>query len=406
MKKGLMLIIKYVFGRTIENMYNFFHKFSYSEEPRYDVSCRMPDLSFYIRSSTVIEILNNGKSIFFRGCSIHDNLKDYVFSMIDFYYSYIQKDHQEDKNQILDSLNNGGMKKFVKMGFHKQAASTAHRFLDGSIGASDLGIVTKQDDDFTSRIHDFVKYSSNELNIFYNERYYCKRGNNQMYHALNSLAYDDICRLLGLSDIICENTPGYLRIEGVCHYGVFMEKAGGVQGSKIPFEDREKMISPAFQRQLLMLNAVDYLCNVYDHGPYNYYVSLDDNKITNLESFDNDEIGAFPVFDSVHLPGNNISPFICNNKVNRPYFDKQLAERILSLNQNDIYMLCKKYLNHARSKGVARRFDKLKEAILNSGNLDKGFLVDDKAWNEDTIREELRGKYGKTYLVFYRDFNL
>ncbi|MBR4608491.1 MAG: hypothetical protein IKO41_20010 [Lachnospiraceae bacterium] len=407
MEKGLIQIIRYALGRTIENTYNSLHKFSYSEEPMFDISCRLPDLSFHIRSSTVIEVSHDGNPLFFRKCAIHGKLKDYVFSMIDFYYSYIQKDHHEDKEQIVESLNGGGMRKFVRMGFHKRSSSTAHRFLAGSACASDLGIATKQDDDFTSRIRDFVKYSSNELTIFYNERYYCKRGKKQTYHALNSLAYDEICRMLGLSDIICANTPGYLRIEGVCHFGMFMAKAKGIQGSKIPFENREIMISPAFQRKLLMLNAVDYLCNVYDHGPYNYYVSLDENqRIVDIESFDNDEIGAFPVFASVHLPGNNISPFICNKKVNRPYFDKQLAERILSLNQNDIYALCKKYLNHARAKGVAHRFDILKESILNSSNLDQGFLLDDVAWNGDTIREELSGKYGKTYLVFYRDFNL
>lgn len=153
------------------------------------------------------------------------------------------------------------------------------------------------------------------------------------------------------------------------------------------------------QRELMNLNILDLLCFQVDHGPNNYNVYVNNGKYS-ICAFDNDNPYTFLPLPAIsHFSMAETLLIDKNNMIMRPFFDKELAERIKNLDINILEKRLKPYLNILQIKALICRIRKLKRAIDNTQCSKVDFLINYMDWNEDTIEEEVSGKYGDTYLT-------
>ena len=97
-----------------------------------------------------------------------------------------------------------------------------------------------------------------------------------------------------------------------------------------------------------------------------------------------------------------ISPILNeDNKLNLPYMSKKLSEKILNTTDKDIDIIFKGVLSNDQINSFKIRFNKLKNAIIDKIKNDKKFLLSDEEWSDDTLKEELSGLYGNTYVVHF-----
>lgn len=215
------------------------------------------------------------------------------------------------------------------------------------------------------------------------------------YSAVRSVSTKIIADFLGLGDMI--TSTDFCRItldNGETLFGIISESAKGERMS-----DSDTEISPSLQRELINLNVLDAICFQNDHGPNNYNIYKENGEFK-VCAFDNDNPSTFfPIFSvSASLAGG--SPLI-NKKgiVNRPFFDKDLAERIRTLDIGALQKMLKPYLNLIQIISLKARIKKLQNAIKKTSEVNQSFLIEHSKWNESTVLLELKGKYGETYLT-------
>ena len=90
-----------------------------------------------------------------------------------------------------------------------------------------------------------------------------------------------------------------------------------------------------------------------------------------------------------------------NGLINLPHLDKDVAERILNVNYEDLQTTMSRYLNYFQLKALLCRFRLLQLAIKKSINASSNFLVDAKSWSLDCAKQELDGLFGKTSIWQY-----
>lgn len=200
---------------------------------------------------------------------------------------------------------------------------------------------------------------------------------------------------LGLSYIITPSEWCNLEVEGgKSFFGLLSNSAPGERMS-----DCSVPPSGALQRELINLNVLDAICFQNDHGPNNYNIYKENGEFK-VCAFDNDNPSTFfPIFSvSASLAG--CSPLI-NKKgiVNRPFFDKDLAERIRTLDIGALQKRLKPYLNQIQIISLKARIKKLQKAVKKTSEVNQSFLIEHSKWNERTVSLELKGKYGETYLT-------
>ncbi|MDQ0112688.1 eCIS core domain-containing protein [Paenibacillus harenae] len=167
--------------------------------------------------------------------------------------------------------------------------------------------------------------------------------------------------------------------------GSFMEKAKGQQAGKfetttIDFAD------PVLQRSLSRLQLMDALSMQVDRHTGNFFVQTDDSgNVLGVTGIDNDM--SFGERTDVHkgvqeYPG--LSRFV----------DKDLAERIIALQDDDLVFLVADLLSASEVKALLTRLSSLK-AHLKKLKSD-GMLLEPDDWNKQTSDEQLEEK--KSYL--------
>ncbi len=361
-----------------------------------EIHCRKEEWHFLTETSNnVCRIEIGGKRLFFRECKIHKEIHVYVEDEIDFYYTHLKSDRAEDRAFIKSKLSDrANFKKFVNMGMVNDKSSGAYRFcMDGC--ASCIGL-DGMASDMTERVKDFVQFIWGDLFV-YQLNGGLKIGGYQTYNALRSIATYRMARLLGLGDMIPKTEYAKLFIDGnfAC-FGTVMEEAPGFSAEEMDEKTSAALASPALQRFLNNLNVLDVLCLEKDHRPGNYYVTADAGKATGVCAFDNDSPNSFGIGGISFCTYVGCSPWSLRGRINRPYVDADTAERIMKMTADDVQRAFCDLLNTYQMMTLKGRLRKVQKILA---EMPERRRIGKEAWSEDTMKEELSGDYGKTYLA-------
>ena len=286
--------------------------------------------------------------------------------------------------------------KFVNMGITNDETSAVYKFCMG--GAAELIGIDNRDAERDERLRDLAQFIWGEL-YAYKLNSGVKIGAYQTYNAVRQIATKRLADIMGLSELIPTTKFVVLNIsDGRKMFGTIMEAAPGVILEHESAEKRKSVATPMLQRALNNLNFLDTLCHEKDHRPGNYAVLVEDNKANTICAFDNDSPMSFSLGGASFKTYMNCSPYILHNSVNRPYVDENLASWLSENNFKEIYRATKGLLNQLQIIFLKRRFKILKKAI---SRLENQRIASVEEWNEQTVRDELSGTYGQTYLTLF-----
>ena len=359
------------------------------------IDCRTEEVHLLSNTSNnVYAVSVEGKKGFFRECKKHSSLADYVQECIDVYYSTVTCDIYGDKSFLEECLKDKKrLKTFSNMGMTNDRTSGAYQFLMGN-GAHHIGL-PDVDAQRAERLKDIVQYIWGDL-FGYGLNSGVKRGYFQTYNAVRCIATYRVAEMIGLGDMIPKTEYVLLCQEGrEPIFGTFMESAPGICMERLPCKDRREVSSPRLQRALNNLNLLDVLNLEKDHRTGNYHVVIQEGKGIHVVAFDNDSPNGFGLGGISFSTYMGCSPWCINGKLNRPYVDKDLADRILSLENEQIDLNLGDVLNRLQLSAFKKRLKQVK-GVLRSAPASV-YLTPEK-WSETTLERELSEEYGMTYL--------
>ncbi|MBQ2904493.1 MAG: hypothetical protein IJE48_08870 [Clostridia bacterium] len=345
-------------------------------------------------SNNVIRLRVDGKTVYFRECKLRKNIEEYVADEFDYYYGHIHPELLKDKEFIVNALSDkNNLNKFVNMGMTNDVSSGAYQFCMGNGGAY-IGLdgMTYEQDE---RIRELVQFVWGNL-FAYTLNNGVENGCYQTYNAVRSIAFSRVSRLLGLCHMIPETEYTLLYIgDEASLFGTVMDSAPGICMEKSAAEERINVCSPELQRELNNLNLLDVLCFEKDHRAGNYNVLIKNGKAVSVCAFDNDSPNSFGMGGISFKTYIGCSPWAVEGKINRPFVDKELAKSVMNLNEKDLCAAVGDLFNAYQIFALKRRLKAIKR-ILSEVPEEK--LLTRNQWNEDTLRTELSGNYGDTYL--------
>lgn len=345
-------------------------------------------------SNNVIRLDVEGKTLYFRECKIRKKIEDYVADEIDYYYTHIHPELFRDKEFIVNAISDKqNLDKFVNMGMTNDVSSGAYQFCMGN-GGGHIGLdglTTEQEE----RIKDFVQFVWGNLFV-YTLNNGVKIGCYHTYNAVRSIAFSRVSKLLNLHHLIPETEYALLYVEDDSPiFGTVMDNAPGICMEKADTAERIKVCSPKLQRELNNLNLLDVFCFEKDHRAGNYNVVVENGKAASVCAFDNDSPNSFGIGGISFKTYIGCSPYAIDGRINRPFVDKELADSILNLNEKDLCNALKDLLNVYQLFALKRRLRAIKNLFANIPS--ERFLTHSQ-WNEETVKKELSGEYGDTYL--------
>lgn len=344
-------------------------------------------------SNNVFRIKFDEKLLYFRECKIHKEIHAYVADDIDFYYSFLRPDLQEDRLFVEKKLiNKRNFKLFINMGMTNDTTSGAYHFCmgDGGVYIGLEGASPHQEE----RLKDFIQYIWGNLFV-YSLNSGVKTGHYQTYNACRSIAFRYMAELLKVDNLIPPTEYVWLRIDGVgTFFGSVMEQASGECMDDEDNKRRKEVCSPALQRSLGQLNLLDVLCQEKDHRIDNYNVVLDSGYASSVVAFDNDSPASFGIGGISFATYVGCSPWAYGKKLNRPYVDRGLADAIMQIDDKRLHQSMKGLLNFFQIAALRKRIKKVKTVLASAEDT---VLLSEGQWNKDTINKELSGEYGETY---------
>ena len=361
-----------------------------------NIYCTSEDIKQILHTSNnVMQIKNGAQRIYFRECKPRTSIWQYVLNELDCYYTKIRPDLLKDKKHIETALSKKkNLKKFVNMGMTNDESSGAYNFCMGR-GAHYIGL-DGIPADVEERAKDFVQFAWGEL-FAYRLNKGLKLGCYQTYNAIRGIATYRIACLLGLGELIPKTEYAKIFIDGeFAFFGTVMDEAGGFSVEEMEENRRAELVSPELQRLLSNLNILDVLCLEKDHRPGNYNVTESDGKVDCLIAFDNDSPNSFGLGDISFETYLGCSPWVVNGKINRPYVDANTINRIFEITDGDLENAVHGLLNFYQRITIKSRLSKIKKVL---SKIPEQKVLEKHMWSENTIKEELSGAYGKTYLT-------
>lgn len=262
------------------------------------------------------------------------------------------------------------------------------------IGAKELETINASETDSIQASHEVIR-------VYREGHEYYFRRLDDLRAIQASFATYKLADLLELSNMIPPTRVVKLKTIKDDIIGTLQNGADGVCIIGIGHSERRDMITPAFQHALMNLNVLDVLTHDADHSPNNYNVVLDSNEMAiGVSCFDNNGVGTFSCSGSISFETfKKCSPFVDSvGMINRPYLDKNLIRRIQEVRFIELF---KRLRTNLRFYQIFAVWIRMKKVIHAVSRISSDRLLDDSAWGEDTIQEELSGRYGKTYLVGY-----
>ena len=369
--------------------------------PQKDIICQAKDVKFYADTpNTIIYYDVIDEKGFFRECKQHLNPREFTWQLIEEYCKYVYQGDNNTKCALLlkEKLSkNGNLKKFFHMGAGTSSFSKINKFRH-TLDAKWIGINKPYPKWFEDQLLHLVQYAWGALD----EYKYCQGYSSGQFHMYNfnrTMVSKAIVDLLGTPSIIPECQCVKLVLDGEERIGVAVGVAPGIS----PAETTITCITPEFQRQSLILNIADVLCYQKDHRPGNYFVTIEDDCVNGLCAFDNDcPTTLFNTSCIAFETYSGCSPIINKNGfINRPFLDKSSTELLLALSKKQLFISISEYTSKIEREFIWKRVAKLKKAIRES--IDAGILslLEKTEWTNETISEELSGKYGVTYAKLF-----
>ena len=388
-----------------ENLKTFYYKhpgrpktFHALPEKVTQITCRSEDITLLTATSNnILKIAYERKTLFFRQCRIHTEIHEYVHTLIEEYYCSreLPRDREVVEKSLAESKN---FSKFVNMGMTNDVSSNVYRFCMG--GSSELIGIINDDIELNDRLRDFAQFIWGDL-YAYKLNSGIRTGSYQTYNAVRQIATKRIANIFGLSELIPNTEFAVLSIsDGRKLFGTIMEAAPGIILEREPVQIRRSVVTPRLQHALNNLNFLDALCYEKDHRPGNYTVVMNGDKAESICAFDNDSPMSFGLGNASFKTYMNCSPYILHNSLNRPYVDGKIVKALSTNNFDEIYQATKDLLNPIQIMALKRRFHTLQKAV---SKIDPRKVISDEEWNDETVREELSGAYGTTYLGLFTE---
>ncbi len=369
-------------------------------------SIKSEDLDFnYKNTNKIIKVNIANRTYYFREFLNHTNWEQYISTVLDRF------------SDFFGDLNNIDEIDIIRQSYQRKHNRIRLRFLgtrndkyslyNVSLLKNDPKIIGIDSNTYTDCLKKFSRYIWGEV---YQYRLNWRRNNYQVYCYLRAQAQEKLYELL-LSDqsFLCSSHIAKLLVDGDVKIGSLQEKAEGINIDLLSNAVIRGTISPKLQRLLGILNCMDYICWERDHRPSNFNVQLDNSgTCTGISVFDNDSPESFfPVFSRFFSSYMGSSSLINTcGEINRPYLDKNFCNKILTINDDSIVEVITPFLNFIQIRGALYRLHILQRAIAKTIKNNKGFQISEDDFCDKTIAKELSGKYGKTYLSIYFNFNL
>ena len=223
------------------------------------------------------------------------------------------------------------------------------------------------------------------------------RGRKHSYfNAVRALASEAVAEAVGLEHMATNTRFCTLHMEdGSELFGLLSDSAPGLR-----MMDTHVEPSGSLQRELMDLFLLDILCYQMDHGPNNYSVTVDENGTASVCAFDNDSPVTFFPHCTVSRPLAGCTPLKDKKgRILRPFVGREIARRIQAVNTHKLGKQLAPYLNRLQIAALSGRFRLLRKAIREAQKQNENFLIPADGWGEQTVKCEMSGKYGMTYLT-------
>lgn len=380
------------------------------------------DVACFPLSSNTIHILKmDGKTWFFRECRKHKPFDIYIKECIEDFYKIanrgiaienfkqkipIRTKFTEDecsrfKSYIEECMHNPFFferiyrieyfKKKARLAIFKNKLNVPDDCLIG-MGLAPVPL------DLNDMLVIFIKYVSNAV-MAYQFHSFLNTGEFETYSGVRNVATTELARLLGLERLIAKAQFVKLEIEGKELFGVLSECAPGIRAF-----DSSCLTTPQMQRELSNMKILDVLCFQPDHWVNNYNVVLDETEhVFSVCAFDNDCNWTFFPYPRVTFFSQCDGAPIINSQglISLPFLDKETIEHLKMLDLSNLSKCLQPYLNKLQLWALRKRIKMLLESIEKTEKQNPNLLLMREEWTEQTIEEELSGKYGYTYLCQY-----
>lgn len=244
----------------------------------------------------------------------------------------------------------------------------------------------------------YLIYIRNAINTYLLHDFLIKN-EYETFPASRSMSTFVIAKMFGLETLVPKSEFVQLNVEGELMYGILCDVSPGERAI-----DSNSPATPSLQKELTNLRLLDAICLQPDHGPNNYNVACKEDSETYISSFDNDCNWTFFPWPRVQFySAGGCEPILNENgELRIPYMDEYFVNRLQSLNMDDLKRFLLPYLNKIQIYCVMRRIKQLRKALANIEETEwRKRVIRSDGWSEETIKEELCGKYGNTYLVQY-----
>lgn len=362
---------------------------------------------YNISSNITFKIKEKGREGYFRPCRIHNKMTNYIEILVNEYFRvvYTEEDSENLKNLITSDLkNSNNYKLFLNLPSVYEQHSLEMRNMSFS-QFNLLGLPSLCEVLWSNKIG-FVKYCKGGLEDYKNNIYL----NHRSFHNFNlnrQFATRALAEILGISEIIpkSEIVKIYFGKDRYEMTGTLMAEAGDANPCKISLKKRNGY-TKSFVRQISNLEYLDAICYQLDHRLGNCNVVINHDKIEGLMAFDNDAPMTF--FPFLYVPKTTYcrcsSVIVEFNRINRPYIDSILYQKLNSVKFCDIRKKLGSYLTYMQLFALYCRVVIVRNAIQNSIRLNLLQVVRDSEWNyidENKYFDVEGGGYGMTYLKYF-----
>ena len=363
-------------------------------------------------SNIVLHVQTDQKDGYLSECRTHLPIREYVERFVDDYFALFRTADEKaasDQAVIRKMLENPtDFEKFTRIGKSSPYYDSPYRRYLQTNDSEVVGLhLFDADKDQISRIRHFTeRYAWPQLTAYFTNSD-AKMGTYHCYTTAKVLATEAMARLIGLEDLIPH--AQYVKLvvtdaENRVIFGNFMEKAHGICAMDIPGHQRRALLTPDFQRAMLNMNLLDVITHEQDHSPNNYNVVMDDSGLAaGISVYDNNGVGTFSMSIGIDYETyKRCSSFLrADGTVNRPCLDKTVANAVMLLTWKEVKDTLSPWLSKTAVWCTWNRIVALQRAIKRSIEINPDFLLDRESFAEESIEDELSGRYGKTYLVSF-----
>lgn len=372
---------------------------------------------FNLSTNSIIALEHNGKICFFRECHRVESKLDAMKSAVSKFLSSlgsnslnkdfflqdipIRLDFSDEEISIFENYITNRMMDRI---FLKRLANYDHisKKMNFSIWSKN---------EFTSRFFDLyalteLPEAARDIAVYF---IWCIRGaalnlrtqkivrgeQYSFFGAVRAMASWIVAKHLGIAHMITKTCFCELDIAG--SFGMFGTISDAAPGVRMI--DTSVPMSGELQRELVNLNALDLILYQVDHGINNYNVYINGDTVS-VCAFDNDNPTTLFPTRNIKRSFSGCSPLINKNGfIDRPYFDRDLAERINNIDTSSLKKELKPYLNFIQISALISRIKQLNCAIKKTESMHHGFLLSADSWSVQTALDEINGAYGVTYLT-------